>query len=62
MRVFCSISGLGYICNPDKKNQFNCCFVLNGRCTFTVYAINLFNPATFVCLMSYVVVYIFILK
>ena len=62
MRVMCSISGLGYICNPDKKKQFNCCFVLNGRCTFTVYAINLFNPATFVCLMSYVVVYIFILK
>ena len=62
MRVLCSILGLRYICNPDKKKQFNCCFVLNGRCTFILYAINLFNSATFVCLMLYVVVYIFILK
>jgi hypothetical protein len=32
------------------------------NCTFILYAINLFNSATFVCLMLYVVVYIFILK
>ena len=61
MRVMRFILGLGYICNADKKKKY-CCFVLNGRCTFILYAINLFNPATFVCLMSYVVVYIFILK